>query len=263
MKKPIVLITTSHANTSALEPITGDTQIIYSDTATAHALIKAGALPMYVPSLQTLSNKALDTYLNIASGVLLTGADTNTNPIYYGENPTHLPGRIDDERDIVDMRLITRAYSQNIPVLAICKGMQVANVAMGGSLYQNISAQCPSSFDHDIHKTNRAELTHKVHIVKGSILMKIMNKETMFINGGHTQGIKKLSKKFIAVAVAGDGIVEAFEARNKKFFMGIQFHAELRLTDRAFFKIFTTFVQSALAYDFVKTTKISYNKENL
>ena len=243
MKKPKILISTSNANSPDLSNITGDTEILYSDKATADVVVKAGGLPFYVPSISSMEKTELQTYLDIADGVLLTGADTNTNPVYYGEATTHLKGRIDDERDRADIELVNIAYKRNLPILAICKGMQIANVALGGTLYQNIISQCPNCFDHDIKKTNRSNFTHKAKLANGSILKKIFNKNMIYINGGHQQAVKDLSKKLKAVAIADDGIVEAYEGVNDPFLMGIQFHAELRLFDPPFFEIFKIFIK--------------------
>jgi putative glutamine amidotransferase len=120
--------------------------------------------------------------------------------------------------------------------------MQVANVALGGTLYKNISAEYSDAFNHDPKKTKRSNFTHVVELKNNSILRKIFKKNVIRTNGGHAQAVKKLSKKFIATAIASDGIVEAYERRDKYFFMGIQFHAELRLDDLSFFAIFKTFI---------------------
>lgn len=243
MKKPKILISTSNANSPDLSNITGDTEIIYSDKATSDAVVKAGGLPFYIPSISNIGKTELESYLANAVGVLLTGADTNTNPLYYGESPTHLKGRIDDERDQIDIELTKMAYQRKLPILGICKGMQIINVALGGTLYQNITSQCPSCFDHDIKKTNRSNFTHKAKLANGSILKRIFNKDVVYINGGHQQGVKDLSKKLKAVAVAEDRIIEAYEGISYPFLLGVQFHAELRLFDPPFSEIFKVFIK--------------------
>lgn len=243
MKRPKILISTSNANSSDLINITGDSEIIYSDRATSNAVIKAGGLPFYAPSTENIQDSELESYLDIADGLLLTGADTNTNPIYYGELPTHLKGRIDDERDKVDIKLVKSAYKRKLPMLVICKGMQIANVALGGTLYQNIVSQCSKCFDHDIKKTNRSNFTHMVKLTNGSILKRIFNKDMIHVNGGHQQAVKDLSEKLKAVAVAEDRIIEAYEGISHPFLLGLQFHAELRLFDPQFFEIFKMFIK--------------------
>lgn len=244
MKKPLILISTSNVNSSDLSGITGDTEIIYSDKATASAVIKAGGLPFYVPSVDGIEDSELENYLDKVDGVLLTGADTNTNPLYYGETPTDLKGRIDDDRDKLDIRLVKFAYKKKLPILAICKGMQITNVALGGTLYQNISSQCSNCFDHDIRKTNRSNFTHKAKLNDASVLKQIFRRGVVNLNGGHQQAIKKLSTELKATAIADDGIIEAYESKGKAFLMGIQFHAELRLFDAEYFNIFKVFIEN-------------------
>ena len=244
MKKPIILITTSNVNSSSLESVTGDTDILYTDRATAKAVLQAGGIPIYMPAIEDTSEEALERYLSLADGVLITGADTNTNPLYYGEKPDHMKGRIDDERDRVDIAVIQSAYKKDLPTLGICKGMQLVNVALGGSLYQNISSQCNECFDHDIKKTSRANFTHKGTVEKDSLMMRIFKKPSINLNGGHEQAVKQLSSTLKATVTADDGIIEAYEGKNRKFLLGIQFHAELRVFDKPYLEIFKQFIDS-------------------
>lgn len=245
MNRPRILITASNVSSSALEGIVGDTDILYSDRATAAAVITAGGLPLYMPAMEALKPGDFDMYLSMVDGVLLTGADTNTNPVYYGEQPTHLAGRIDDERDRIDIALVQRAYQKRIPLLGICKGMQVLAVGLGGTLYQNVLVQHPGAFDHDVRKTSRANITHKATLTKGSVLADIFKAATMPLNGGHQQAVKALPDALRPIAIADDGIVEAFDALDYPFLLGIQFHAELRLSDAPFAEIFKRLVAAA------------------
>jgi putative glutamine amidotransferase len=245
MRKPVILISASNVNSSALEPITGDTDIIYSDRASALTVIQAGGIPIYLPSVAALGENDIAAYLELADGLLITGADTNTNPIYYGEMATQLKGRIDDERDRVDIMLIQQAYEKKMPIIGICKGMQLINVALGGSLYQNIAVQRPDCLDHNIRKTHRSNLSHRVQVEKESIFYDIFKGEECSLNGGHEQGVKSLSEKLTAVATASDGIVEAFEGAEHPFLLGLQFHPELRQFDAPFRGIFERFIVAA------------------
>jgi putative glutamine amidotransferase len=244
MRKPTILISTSNLSSSALEPLAGDTDIIYSDRATAATIIQAGGIPLYLPSVAELDDGMISAYLALADGVLITGADTNTNPLYYGEMATHLKGRIDDERDRVDIMLIQQAYQRKLPIMGICKGMQIINVALGGTLYQNLATQRSEGLDHDIRKTSRSNLSHRVHVEKDSLFFDIFKREDCSLNGGHQQGVKDLSKQLKAVATAADGIVEVFEGVKYPFLLGVQFHPELRQFDKSFAEIFRRFISA-------------------
>lgn len=238
----------SNVNSGHLQDITGDTDLIYSDKATALTIVKAGGVPLYLPSLITLSIDDLTTYLNLADGILLTGAVTNMNPLHYDESPLKLETttRIDDDRDHVDIELVRLAYKKRLPILGICKGMQTVNVALGGTLYQDIASQHLGSISHDMSKSSRSDFTHKVAIEKASILGSIFHTDTTRTNGGHQQGVKELGKNLKAVAAAEDGIIEAFEGTEEyPFLLGVQFHPELRTFDQPFFEIFQRFVTSA------------------
>jgi putative glutamine amidotransferase len=244
MRRPIILITTSNQSNASLEQITGDTDILYSDKATANAVIAAGGLPLYISSMGA-DEDSIEHYLRLADGVLITGANTGTNPRYYGETVLQESQRVDDERDKLDIALIKAAYKKKLPLLAICKGMQVTNVAFGGSLYQKVTTQHPGSFDHDPEKNSRAEITHAAKVINGSILKSIFG-SVIATNSSHEQAIKKLAPNLISVAVAEDGIIEAFEGENYPFLLGVQFHAELRPADKQYRSIFDKFIASTV-----------------
>lgn len=243
MKKPKILISTSNIHNSSLETITGDTELFYTDRQTAKIVIKAGGLPMYLPSDISLSEEDIAQYLSECDGILLTGADTNVNPLLYGESPTVLKGRVDDERDQIDINITKAAYKKRLPILGICKGAQVINVALGGTLYQNIAMQYKSAIKHDLYRTTRSNFTHTIRLNKKSLLYSIFKKEVIPVNSAHEQAVKELAKSLSITAVASDGVIEAFEGKKYPFLMGLQFHAELRSFDHDFFKIFQTFIK--------------------
>ena len=247
MKKPTILIPCSNVNATALESITSDTELLYSDRASALAVMAAGGLPLYMPALAQLSQADIEHYVSLADGVLLTGADTNMNPIYYGETPLKLAkaSRIDDERDRIDIAVAQSARAHNLPILGVCKGMQTMNVAFGGTLYQDVSLQHEGSFNHNVSKTNRANFTHAVDLAEHSLLRDIFGESTTHINGGHQQAVKDLGKDLRAAATAKDSVVEAFEETAGSFVLGLQFHAELRVFDPKFLSIFQRFVAAA------------------
>jgi len=245
--KPTILMTTSNVYSAKLESITGDMEIIYSDRATADVILKAGGLPLYLPSIASVSDDEIASYIALADGVLITGADTNMNPIYYGESPMQLKkmGRIDDERDRVDLALVRLAYEKKLPMIGICKGMQIINVALGGTLYQDVNVQRPKSLNHDVSKSNRANHSHLVTVVEDSMVEGIFGKGDIHVNGGHQQAVKGLASALEPVATAKDGVVEIYEGKDHPFLVGLQFHPELRAFDPAFFSIFERFIAAS------------------
>lgn len=241
--KPLVLMTTSNICSSQLEPIIGDSEAIYSDRATANVIIQAGGLPLYLPSADTITSDMLNTYLDRSDCLVITGANSNVNPIQYGEDPIqNQSARIDDERDGIDIALIRLAYKRRLPILGICKGMQIINVALGGTLYQDIKTQKQKNSDHDILKTNRANLTHLITTTRNSLAEKIFGADKIRVNGGHQQAVKRLSPLLNPTATTHDGIVEIYEGKDYPFLVGVQFHPELRAFDPRFFGLFQHFI---------------------
>lgn len=243
MKKPLILITSSNVDSKGLSNITGDTNILYSDKATSELVIAAGGLPIIIPSTAKLNKKDLDSYLGKSSGVILTGADTSVAPRIYGEPLTRGSDRIDIDRDQIDLKIVKSAYRNKIPMIGICKGMQVINVSLGGTLYQDIDAQIKSEVHHNL-KNKREKPTHKAKLRGKSLLKSLAKKRELEINGGHKQAIKKISKHLVPTAVASDGIIEAFEGRKHPFLVGVQFHVELRSFDHLGSKLFKRFIRA-------------------
>jgi len=248
MKKPYILLTTSNISSSSLESLTGDIQIIYSDKVTSHVIIKAGGIPLYLPSITTITYKEMKEYIKICDGVCLTGAATGVNPIHYGESPTVLSDRIDDERDQIDILLVKEAIKRKIPLFGICKGAQIINVALGGTLYQNLEKQKRGEMRHEIRKTDRSNITHRLKLKTDSILYSIFKNEIIHVNSSHSQAVKKLSSLLRPTAVADDGVIEGFEAKSNQFILGVQFHPELRYFDRPFAQIFERFIRACISH---------------
>lgn len=238
-RRPNILITLSNANDENLASIVGDTKIVYSDQATAVAVIDAGGTPLYMPS-----GADPGLYIELADGVLLTGADTNTNPVYYGEASEGFDGRIDDCRDQLDIALVKLAYEKRLPLLGICKGMQVMNVALGGTLFQDVTVQKPSQVSHN-NAGRRFEATHSARIAKHTLLSELFEAKNILLKGGHQQAVKNLGPGLVPAAIADDGIVEAYESKEHPFLLGIQFHAELRLDEKPFNNIFGALITAA------------------
>jgi putative glutamine amidotransferase len=255
-KKPVILITTSNINSPELGGIIGDTDIAYADKATAQTIAKAGGIPLYVPTSQLFDPGDLEVYVGLADGFVLPGADSHINPALYGEVAEADNAIIDDQRDQIDIQLVRLAHERKMPLLGICKGMQIMNIALGGTLHQKIPSQSKLSVDHSIPK-RRTFVTHEAILADGSFLKGIFGSSKLGLNGGHQQAVNQLSSDIRASAIAEDGIVEAYEGINYPFLLGIQFHAELLESSAPHLAIFKRFIEAASAY------KLNKSKERL
>lgn len=251
-KKPVILITTSNITSTKLAPIIGDTDIAYADKATAQAIMKAGGIPLYLPTFQSPNLRELEMYVGLADGLVLPGADSHVSPTLYGELLRDTDATTDSHRDHIDIQLVRLAHKRNMPLIGICKGMQIMNVALGGTLYQSIPTDNKAFVSHSIPQ-KRTQVTHTATLVNGSLLKELFKKSNIGLNGGHQQAVHKLSSDVQASAIAHDGITEAYEGRNYSFLLGIQFHAELLFESSGPHRaIFTRFIEVAKTYKLSK-----------
>jgi putative glutamine amidotransferase len=176
----------------------------------------------------------------LLDGLILSGGGFDVDPKLYGETTVHEAVTTKPHRTQFEWDLFTRLHEQNKPILGICGGMQLINVALGGSLHQHIPDSCPSdlihSQDHDRH-----EPAHDVKIVENTNLFTILEgKETTSVNSVHHQAVKDVAPSLKVNAHATDGLIEGIENPNHKFCIGIQWHPEFHVSpqDRAIFEAF-------------------------
>jgi putative glutamine amidotransferase len=212
----------------------------------ANAVIQAGGLPVLIP-LQ-VQGELLAELLQRVDGLIFSGGG-DIDPAYYGETPQVAnldevqPGR--DKLEIELMRLATR---QHKPFLAICRGIQVMNVANGGSLWQDVASQKPQPIRHDYYRNHhpRNYLAHEVSLEAGSLLGQILETGRLPVNSLHHQGVKKVASPLKAAGYAPDGLVEVLEVRDHPFGLGVQWHPEELVADQeAARKMFQAFVTAA------------------
>lgn len=186
---------------------------------------KANAIP-YIMPLVTTTAEARKALSNVDA--LIISGGSALDPEFYGAEPTNKLEEVSPERDMSDIMMLKLAKELDMPVLGICRGMQVMNVVQGGTLYQDIVAEYPDASDKVIHRDPELKewMIHSIKIVKGSQLYKIVNDTSLDVMSWHHQAIKKLGNDLTITAKAADGIVEAFEFDNQTFMMGVQFHPE-------------------------------------
>ncbi|MCG8619013.1 MAG: gamma-glutamyl-gamma-aminobutyrate hydrolase family protein, partial [Desulfobacterales bacterium] len=156
----------------------------------------------------------------------LTGGNEDVSPLLYGENPVKEVTCISQERDNFEISLVRRAFDRKMPVLAICRGMQLMNVAMGGSLYQDVFSQVPGCLGHYPESQPVDTLYHEVRLEKDSMVSKVFGAETIRVNSFHHQAVKTLADGFKPTAYSADGIVEAMEYQGDVRAIGVQWHPE-------------------------------------
>lgn len=188
----------------------------------------AGCVPILVPTCCGLED--LETYLDMADGVYLTGAGSNIDPALYGqENET--PGKAQDrDRDLFDLPLVKLAIARGLPIFGICRGMQEINVALGGDIYQKVYAEDGFN-DHRENPEDPVDVqysaVHNVRLEPGSWLQKLLKSDEIRVNSLHGQGLKTLGKGIEPLARAEDGLVEAIHAPSlSPFLFAVQWHPE-------------------------------------
>ena len=197
--------------------------------------VAADCLPLLAP---TGGARELQPYLDLADGILLTGSPANVHPSNFGQELRDPALPLDPERDAVTLPLVGMAIERGIPLLAICRGLQEINVAMGGSLHQAIH-EVPGKSDHrEDHAQPLDEQygpAHDVHLLGNSRLARIVGQEHITVNSLHGQGIDRLAPGLVAEAVAPDHIIEAVHiAAHPGFSLAVQWHPEWKVMDNPF-----------------------------
>jgi len=204
----------------------------------------AGGIPWLLPSLGDMLD--MDFILEKVDGLLLTGSFSNLEPRHYGADQS-VEGYLNDpHRDKTTLALIPKALEKRIPILGICRGLQELNVALGGSLHQEVH-RVPGFEDHRSLEDQPLEIqygpAHPVHFQSGAILKELAGTKTRMVNTLHGQGIDRLGEGLIVEAVAPDGLIEAVRVKNsKQFVLAVQWHPEWQFRNNSFYSaIFDAF----------------------
>lgn len=210
------------------------------------SVFAAGGIPLCIPPVEDEGD--FDQYIGMLDGILFTGG-ADVSPRYYGEEPLRGVEYIAPYRDYSELGLFKRAYERRMPIFGICRGNQLINVALGGTLYQDINKQIPDSFGHYPGDTPSNELYHSVNITEGSRLEGIMGENKIYVNSFHHQAVKVLGSSLRVAALSQDNIIEGIEAEDDRYLLGVQWHPEC-LTKRypEFLKLFKSFVNAASEY---------------
>jgi putative glutamine amidotransferase len=215
------------------------------------AIAGAGVFPVLVPSFGDRLD--IDVLLDRVDGVMITGSKSNVHPSLYGGDASEANGPYDPARDATTLPLIRRAIERGVPLLAICRGIQELNVALGGTLATEIQER-EGSMDHrapvsDI-QDERFAIRQKVSIAPGSCLAGIFGAGEIMVNSVHRQAVDRLGSRLQVEAVAPDGTVEAVSVKDARAFaVGVQWHPEYWVkSDGNSLRIFQAFGEAARAY---------------
>jgi putative glutamine amidotransferase len=189
----------------------------------------------------------LRTIYEQLEGLLLTGGG-DVDPKLYGEPRHAATCNVHPRRDRVEARLIGWALSDGMPLLAICRGMQILNVALGGTLYQDVGSQLPGSLRHDCYPDfSRNHIAHQIAVKPRSGLSAIVATVDLPVNSTHHQGVRAPAPDLTVVARAPDGLIEGLEYQSHPFALGVQWHPEdLIAHDPRMGQLFEAFVKATL-----------------
>ena len=206
------------------------------------ALLSSGALPLVLPL--GIPRADLAQLLERIDGVLVTGGNFDVHPRFYGEDPVAALGDIKDERTEFELELITGALDRDMAVLGICGGEQAINVALGGTLYQDIRSQLPDALEHELAFL-RTDGGHPIRLIPGTRLHAVVMQDRLNVNTTHHQSVKQLGRGLAVNATSEDGVIEGIECTKHRFVLGVQWHPELLIMrDPAQQRIFSAFVSA-------------------
>jgi putative glutamine amidotransferase len=213
----------------------------YAQTLAAH-----GGAPLMIPSLA--DPDVLDTLYPLLDGLLLPGGP-DIDPSYYGDEERHASIEVDASLDTSEAYLLRRALADDLPVLGICRGIQVLNVIAGGTLYQDLPSHWPGATLHNVSEHGRHHTAHGIAVVPATALARILEvpaRAPLPVNTLHHQGVRDVAPGFAVSARGDDGLVEGIEDPARTFTLGVQCHPEELYADSPVWSnLFRAFVDAA------------------
>jgi putative glutamine amidotransferase len=210
----------------------------------AWAIADAGGLPVYIPT--GLPEDVLHALYERVDAVLLPGGP-DVDPAIYGAERHPETKVIDDARDSLELTLARWTYADDRPLFGICRGHQVMNVALGGTLIQDIPSEVTTDFTHDTPDTlPRSTIQHPVELNPDSHLASILGSSTVAVNSLHHQSVQRPAPGVTITGYSPDGVIESLEAPDKRFVLSVQWHPEdLYTGDESMKRLFESFVEAA------------------
>lgn len=210
------------------------------------SVLEAGGTPIVIPAFE--DTDAMVSLLDHVDALILSGGG-DINPLYLGEEPIRELSSINPARDNQELLLVRLAANRQIPILGICRGIQVMTAALGGKLYQDIYKEAGATLKHS-QDTERHTATHSVRIASSSKLSKIFGATNLYVNSFHHQTVREAAPGFAVTAVSPDGLIEAVESIHGKSMLGVQWHPECMILggDRTMIPLFEWIVGEARSY---------------
>ena len=224
-----------------------ETDRFYLSRHYSEAVEAAGGIPVHISLIPDADYLA--AAMETLDGLLLPGSDSDVDPSRYGQEPHRELGSVHPIKDATDLLAIEAADRLNLPILAICFGMQVLNISRGGTLIQDIPSQKPDAIKHG-QGVPRDRPSHHVDLLEGSLLAEKAGATRAFVNSHHHQAVDLVGNNLVGTAWTADGIVEALEdPRSERFVVAVQWHPELGWRNDDFSRaIFKSFISSAIQY---------------
>jgi putative glutamine amidotransferase len=210
------------------------------------AITQNGGTPLILPYTEDPAMAA--GYLSLVSGLYFTGG-CDIQPELFNETAIPTLGELCPSRDAFEILLYQQAASLDMPMLGICRGVQIMNVAAGGSLYQDLGAQMPNAMVHSPKGVSRALPSHTIQVDPGSRLYALMGYETLAVNSFHHEAVKATAPGYRATAWAPDQVIEGIESTELTFSLGVQWHPEDMLQSAPVFAaLYKAFIAAAAEY---------------
>ncbi len=236
MPKPLIGITTRNGKDSDGHPLTA-LQHSY-----LNSIVQAGGMPIPIPSMLT-EEDFLDLYSRL-DGILFSGGGDVSLEYFNGSDHPRI-GEVDKRRDTTEITLMRTAVNDGKPILGICRGAQVMNVALGGTLYTHIHDQLKGALDHDYPGDLRRVLVHPVNVDETTRSAEIFGGTLLNVNSLHHQGLKDIAPSLRVAGHAPDGLVEVVEIPNHPYAVAVQWHPEWLTDQPAMQRLFKSFVDAS------------------
>lgn len=224
-----------------------ETDRFYLSRHYSEAIEAAGGAPVHISLIPDAAY--VSSVVDSMDGILLPGSDSDVDPLRYGHEPHQALGEVHQIKDETDLLVLDEVEKRRLPFLGICFGMQVLNVARGGTLIQDIKSQLPGAIKHQ-QGPPRDRPSHRVRLLDGSLLATLAEADAAVVNSHHHQAIETLGDDLVATAWTSDGVVEALEdPRSDRFVSAVQWHPELGWkNDNLSQSLFRHFVSEATRY---------------